>query len=217
MSSYHVDLNYLLETTRYLLDGVWFSLQLFFMTLVGSIPLSLLLSGLYRFVKVSRPFLNFYTWLFRGTPLMLQLFFFMFGLPALGITVNRYAVAYVGFIINYTAYFIEIIRAGLEALPQDQEESAFVMGATPPYTFLYVLLPQALRTQVPVFTNETITLIKDTSLVTVIAISDLLRKVREIVSRDFTVSPFFLAAGFYLIFTYFIVLFFRQIERRFDL
>ena len=212
-----MDLNYLWETTRYLLDGVWFSLQLFFITLAGAVPLSLLLSGLYRFVPWSRPILNLYTWLFRGTPLMLQLFFLMFGLPALGISVNRYAVAYVGFIVNYTAYFIEIIRAGLESLPIDQQESAFVMGATPLYTFQHVLLPQALRLQVPVITNETITLIKDTSLVTVIAISDLLRKVREIVSRDFTVSPFFLAAGFYLLFTYVIVLFFRQIERRFDL
>lgn len=210
-----MDLNYILETTRYLLDGVSYTLQLFFLTLLGAIPLSLLFSGLYRFVPLSRPILNVYAWIFRGTPLMLQLFFFMFGLPAMGIPVNRYWVAFVGFVINYTAYFIEIIRAGLEALPIDQEESAFVMGANKFYTFRYVLLPQALRMQLPVFTNETITLIKDTSLVTVIAISDLLRKVREIVSRDFTVSPFFLAAGFYLLFTYLIVLFFRKIEQKF--
>lgn len=147
---------------------------------------------------------------------MLQLFFFMFGLPALGVAVDRYWVAIVGFAINYTAYFVEIIRAGLEALPIDQEESAFVMGASKAFTFQHVLMPQAIRFQLPVFANEWITLIKDTSLVTVIAIPDLLRKVREVVSRDFTVSPFFIAAIFYLLFSFLIIRLLKTLEARFD-
>jgi polar amino acid transport system permease protein len=191
-------------------------LQLFSITLLIATPLSLVLAGVYRFVRISRPVINFYTWVFRGTPLMLQLFFFMFGLPALGIAVDRYWVAILGFAINYTAYFIEIIRAGLEALPVDQEESAFIMGASVPYTFQKILMPQALRSQLPVFANEWITLIKDTALVTVIAIPDLLRKVREVVSRDFTISPFFIAAIFYLLFSYFIILGLKQLEKRMD-
>jgi polar amino acid transport system permease protein len=211
-----VNLNYWFETTRYLLDGAWYSLQLFSITLLIATPLSLVLAGVYRFVRISRPVINFYTWVFRGTPLMLQLFFFMFGLPALGIAVDRYWVAMLGFAINYTAYFIEIIRAGLEALPIDQEESAFIMGASVPYTFQKILMPQALRSQLPVFANEWITLIKDTALVTVIAIPDLLRKVREVVSRDFTISPFFIAAIFYLLFSYFIILGLKQLEKRMD-
>jgi polar amino acid transport system permease protein len=211
-----VDLNYWFETTRYLLDGAWYSLQLFSTTLLIATPLSLVLAGVYRFVIISRPVINFYTWVFRGTPLMLQLFFFMFGLPALGIAVDRYWVAIFGFAINYTAYFIEIILAGLEALPVDQEESAYIMGASVPYTFQKILLPQALRSQLPVFANEWITLIKDTALVTVIAIPDLLRKVREVVSRDFTISPFFIAAIFYLLFSYFIILGLKQLEKRMD-
>jgi polar amino acid transport system permease protein len=211
-----VNLNYWFETTRYLLDGAWYSLQLFSITLLIATPLSLVLAGVYRFVRISRPVINFYTWVFRGTPLMLQLFFFMFGLPALGIAVDRYWVAMLGFAINYTAYFIEIIRAGLEALPVDQEESAFIMGASVPYTFQKILMPQALRSQLPVFANEWITLIKDTALVTVIAIPDLLRKVREVVSRDFTISPFFIAAIFYLLFSYFIILGLKQLEKRMD-
>ena len=211
-----MNLNYWFETTRYLLDGAWYSLQLFSITLLIATPLSLVLAGVYRFVRISRPVINFYTWVFRGTPLMLQLFFFMFGLPALGIAVDRYWVAMLGFAINYTAYFIEIIRAGLEALPIDQEESAFIMGASVPYTFQKILIPQALRSQLPVFANEWITLIKDTALVTVIAIPDLLRKVREVVSRDFTISPFFIAAIFYLLFSYFIILGLKQLEKRMD-
>ena len=147
---------------------------------------------------------------------MLQLFFFLFGLPALGIRVDRYWVAVIGFSINYTAYFIEIIRAGLEALPIDQEESAFILGANKRETFWYILMPQSIRIQMPVFANEWITLIKDTALVTVIAIPDLLRKVREVVSRDFTVTPFFLAAIFYLGVSYVIIVFLKHIEKRFD-
>jgi polar amino acid transport system permease protein len=174
------------------------------------------LAGVYRFILIARPVINFYTWVFRGTPLMLQLFFFMFGLPALGVAVDRQWVAVVGFAINYTAYFVEIIRAGLEALPIDQEESAFIMGASVPYTFQKVLMPQAVRSQLPVFANEWITLIKDTALVTVIAIPDLLRKVREVVSRDFTISPFFIAAIFYLLFSYLIILGLKRIEKRLD-
>jgi polar amino acid transport system permease protein len=212
-----VSLNYWLETTRYLWDGAWYSLQLFTITLLIATPLSILLAAIYRFLTFTRPIINFYTWLFRGTPLMLQLFFFLFGLPAIGITVDRYAVAVYGFAINYTAYFVEIIRAGLESIPIDQEESAFVMGASSTYTFQKVLLPQALRSQLPVFANEWITLIKDTALVTVIAIPDLLRKVREVVSRDFTVTPFFIAAIFYLLFSYLIIIGLKQLEKRFEM
>ena len=211
-----MDLNYWFETTRYLLDGAWYSVQLFAITLIIATPLSFVLAGVYRFILIARPVINFYTWVFRGTPLMLQLFFFMFGLPALGVAVDRQWVAVVGFAINYTAYFVEIIRAGLESLPIDQEESAFIMGASVPYTFQKVLMPQAVRSQLPVFANEWITLIKDTALVTVIAIPDLLRKVREVVSRDFTISPFFIAAIFYLLFSYLIILGLKRIEKRLD-
>ena len=211
-----MDLNYYFETTRYPLDGAWYSLQLFAYTLLIATPFSISLAWLYRFVRLSRPIIKAYKSLFRGTPLMLQLFFFLFGLPAFGISLDRYLVAILGFGLNYTAYFVEILRAGLEALPPDQEESAFVIGASKQETFIQILLPQAIRSQMPVFANEWITLIKDTALVTVIAIPDLLRKVREIVSRDFTVTPFFIAALFYLGFSYLIMVCLRMIENRMD-
>ena len=147
---------------------------------------------------------------------MLQLFFFMFGLPAIGIPVNRMYVAYLGFVINYSAYFTEIFRAGIENVAKDQIESAAVMGANQRQIYMRIILPQAIRKEIPTITNEVITLIKDTALVTVIAISDILRDVKEIVSRDFTLSPFFLAAVFYLLMSYLIILFFRGIERKYD-
>lgn len=147
---------------------------------------------------------------------MMQLFFFMYGLPAIGIPMDRMMVAYIGFIINYTAYFTEVFRAGIESLPSDQSESAAVMGANTSVIYRIILLPQAIRIQLPVITNEVITLIKDTALVTVIAISDIMRNVKEIVSRDFTISPFFLAAIFYLLMSYLIIKVFRQFEKKFD-
>ena len=146
---------------------------------------------------------------------MLQLFFFMFGLPIFGIRLDRMMVAYVGFILNYAAYFTEIIRSGVESLPSDQEESGQVMGASQFQIYRFIILPQAVRKEIPTITNEVITLIKDTALITVIALSELLRNMKEIVSRDFTVYPFFLAAGFYLLFSYIIIRLFRRIERKY--
>lgn len=147
---------------------------------------------------------------------MLQLFFFMFGLPAFGIMIDRMMVAYIAFVLNYAAYFTEIMRAGIESLPKDQEESAQMMGASRLKTYRYVIMPQAIRKEMPTITNEVITLIKDTSLVTVIAISDLMRNVKEIVSRDFTISPFFLAAVFYLFMSFLIIKIFKKLEQKFD-
>lgn len=209
-------MSYLLEIGQYLLSGAWVSLKIFLVTLAFALPFSILIAITYRINPLTRKIVSFYTWLFRGTPLMLQLFFFMYGLPAIGITVDRMMVAYVAFIINYTAYMTEIIRAGIEALPKDQFESAEVMGASRFLTYRFIIMPQALRRQTPVITNEVITLIKDTALVTVIAISDILRNVKEIVSRDFTISPFVMAAGFYLFISYLIVTVLRSLERKYD-
>ncbi len=209
-------MGYLIQTAEYLMDGAVVSLKIFLVTLLISFPLGILVSILYRSNPFFKRVVSFYTWLFRGTPLMLQLFFFMFGLPAIGIPVDRMMVAYLAFIINYAAYFTEIMRSGIESIPKDQEESAAVMGASRMTIYRYIIMPQAIRKEVPTITNEVITLIKDTALVTVIAISDLLRNVKEIVSRDFTLSPFVLAAIFYLLASYLIILFFRWIEKRFD-
>ncbi len=207
---------YLLETINYLLSGAGVSTLIFVVTLLFSFPLSVIFSILYRHNKILRKIISFYTWLFRGTPLILQLFFFMYGLPAIGIATNRILVALITFSLNYAAYFTEILRAGIESIDKDQEESASVMGATKRQTFRFVILPQAIRKEIPTITNEVITLIKDTSLVTVIAVSDIMRQVREIVSRDFTISPFAVAAVFYLLFSFVIVKVFKQVEKKCD-
>ncbi len=209
-------MDYLLETISYLSRGAGVSILIFIVTLALSFPLSIVLSRIYRINKITKSMIRFYTWLFRGTPLILQLFFFMYGLPALGVPVDRMMVAYVTFTLNYSAYFTEILRAGIENVGKDQVESAAVMGASNRMIFHQVILPQAVRIQMPTITNEVITLIKDTSLVTVIAISDLMRNVREIVSRDFTISPFVVAAAFYLLLSFVIVQVLRHVEKKYD-
>jgi polar amino acid transport system permease protein len=209
-------MSYLIDTITYLLSGISVSLRIFFITLIFAFPLGLILSMIYRTNRFLNKLISLYTWLFRGTPLMLQLFFFMYGLPALGIPVDRMMVAYIAFIINYAAYFTEVIRAGIESLPKDQYESGSIMGASNVQIYRHIIMPQAVRYQMPVLTNEVITLIKDTALVTVIAISDVMRNVKEIVSRDFTISPFVLAAIFYLLMSYLIIQVARRIEKKYD-
>jgi polar amino acid transport system permease protein len=209
-------MGYIIEVSEYLLKGATVSLKIFFVTLLISLPLSIILVIGYRINPWFKRIIQTYTWLFRGTPLMMQLFLFMYGLPAIGIQVDRIVVAYIAFIINYTSYFIEIVRSGVESLPKDQFESAKVMGCKELTMYRYIILPQALRRVSPVITNEVITLIKDTSLVTVIALSDIMRNVKEIVSRDFTISPFIVAAIFYLLISYIIVKVSRKIEKKYD-
>lgn len=209
-------MSYIISVIKYLITGAGVSTTIFVVTLALSFPLSVLFSIIYRQNIILKKIVSFYTYIFRGTPLMLQLFFFMYGLPAIGIRTDRMTVALFTFALNYAAYFTEILRAGIESLDKDQEESAAVMGASRAQTFRYVILPQAIRRQIPTITNEVITLIKDTSLVTVIAISDLMRQVKEIVSRDFTISPFLVAATFYLLFSYVIVKVFKYIEDKND-
>jgi len=210
-------MDYILQTAEYLAGGAWVSTKIFFITLLFSFPLGVFIAVVLKSKsKVLQSIIRFYTWLFRGTPLMLQLFLFMYGLPVLGFYVDRMMVAYIGFILNYAAYFTEIMRAGIESIPKDQYEASAVMGAHKMQIYRYVILPQAIRKEMPTITNEVITLIKDTALVTVIAISDILRNVKEVVSRDFTLSPFLLAAIFYLLFSYVIVKVFRSIEKKYD-
>jgi len=195
-------------------QGALVSLTLFTTTILGAVPLGI---GIAAAGKSRRKWVvhavRVYLWMFRGTPLMLQLFFFLYGLPELGIRLDRMMVAVLAFVVNYAAYFAEIVRAGMDSIDPEQSEAAAVLGATKGEIFRYIVLPQALRRQLPTIANEAVTLIKDTALVTVIAISDLLRQVKEIVSRDFTVTPFFVAAAFYLVVSFVIDRVFRRLEK----
>ncbi|WP_323031868.1 amino acid ABC transporter permease [Brachymonas denitrificans] len=202
-----------------LMEGAGTTLKLFFITLLLSIPLGLALA-LLRLSNwaVVRSAVSGYIWLMRGTPLMLQLLFIYFALPfvpVIGIKLPDFPSAVVAFSLNFAAYFAEIFRAGIQSVDKGQYEAAKSLGMSYGQTMRRIVLPQMVRHILPPMSNETITLVKDTALIYVLALNDLLRAARNIVQREFTVTPFIVAAAFYLIMTLVLTWVFQRMERRY--
>ena len=212
-------MNYILDILPPLLQGTGVTLQVFAITLVLSVPLGLALAlmRISRF-KFLSGLVNGYIWLMRGTPLMLQMLFIYFALPfvpVVGIRLPDFPAAIVAFVLNYAAYFAEIFRAGIQSIDRGQYEGAKVLGLSYPQTMRRIVLPQVIKRILPPMSNETITLVKDTSLIYVLAMNDLLRAARGIVQRDFTTTPFLVAAAFYLIMTLVLTYGFQRLEKKY--
>lgn len=150
-------------------------------------------------VKPIQYLMRAYIYVMRGTPLMLQLMFFYFGLPYMGIVLDRVQAAFLAFILNYTAYFTEILRGGIQSIDVCQGEAAQLLGFSRTYTFIHILLPQALRNSIPSFINETLTLLKDTCLVSVLGTDELLRYARIGAGTYATGVPFVYVGIIYLL------------------
>ena len=211
-------MDYILSILGPLAEGSLVTLKLFFITLALAVPLGLALAliRISRFTVASQA-VNGYIWLMRGTPLMLQLLFIYFALPfvpVIGIRLPDFPAAIVAFALNYAAYFAEIFRAGIQSIDRGQYEGAKVLGFSYSQTMRRIVLPQVVKRILPPMSNETITLVKDTSLIYVLALNDLLRAARGIVQRDFTITPFIVAAGFYLLMTLVLTWFFQRLEKR---
>ena len=211
-------MDYILSILGPLAEGSLVTLKLFFITLALAVPLGLALAliRISRFTVASQA-VNGYIWLMRGTPLMLQLLFIYFALPfvpVIGVRLPDFPAAIVAFALNYAAYFAEIFRAGIQSIDRGQYEGAKVLGFSYSQTMRRIVLPQVVKRILPPMSNETITLVKDTSLIYVLALNDLLRAARGIVQRDFTITPFIVAAGFYLIMTLLLTWFFQRLEKR---
>ena len=212
-------MNYVYQILGPLLAGTAVTLQVFLITLVLAVPLGLALALLRisRFRVVSS-LVNGYIWLMRGTPLMLQMLFIYFALPfvpVIGVRLPDFPSAILAFVLNYGAYFAEIFRAGIQSIDRGQYEGARVLGMTYPQTMRRIVLPQVVKRILPPLSNETITLVKDTSLIYVLAMNDLLRAARGIVQRDFTTTPFIVAAAFYLLMTLVLTLGFAHLEKKY--
>lgn len=212
-------MDYLLSILPPLIEGTGVTLKMFFVTILLSIPLglALALARISRFRPLSWG-VNGYIWLMRGTPLMLQMLFIYFALPfvpVIGVRLPDFPAAIVAFSLNYAAYFAEIFRAGIQSIDRGQYEGAKALGMTYPQTMRRIVLPQMVRRILPPVSNETITLVKDTSLIYVLAMNDLLRAARGIVQRDFTTSPFLVAAVFYLLMTLILTWGFQTLEKRY--
>ncbi len=210
-------MDYVLSIIPLMIDGCITSFQVFIVTIVLSIPLGMLLAlGRVSSIKPLQKFIATYVWILRGSPLMLQIFFVYFVLPSIGIKLPDFESAIVAFVLNYAAYFCEIFRSGIQAIPKGQYEAAHTLGMNYVQTMRRVILPQVVRIILPPISNETITLVKDTSLVYVLAMNDLMRTTRNLVQRDFTITPFIVAAVFYLTATLVLTILFEHLEKRFS-
>ena len=212
-------MDYIISIIPQMLMGTVDTLRLFFITIVLAIPLGILLA----FCRVSsfkllRKVVAGYVYVLRGTPLMLQLLFVYFGLPfipVIGIRLDDFPAAVLAFVLNYGAYFCEIFRAGIQAIPKGQYEAAKTLGMSYVQTMKRIILPQVFKIILPPVSNETITLVKDTSLIYVLAMNDLLRTTRNLVQRDFNIMPFVVAAVFYLVMSMILTYGFNRLEKHF--
>ena len=202
----------LLHTVLLMLEGTEITLTIFTITLVLALPIGLLaaLARISGFKPLSL-LMEFYIWLMRGTPLMLQLLFVYFALPMVGIMLPDMAAALLAFTLNYAAYFAEIFRAGILSISKGQFEAAKSLGMTYPQTMRRIVIPQMIRYVLPPVSNETINLVKDTSLIYILAMNDLLRVARTIVQREFDMTPFVVAGVFYLAMTFVLTWVFKKL------
>lgn len=197
--------------------SVWV-LRIFFFTVIFSIPLGFLvaLARGSRLKIISFP-TRIYQLIFRGTPLMLQLFFFMYGpYYIFGYSFNRFIACMLAFILNYAAYFGEIFRGGIDSIPKGQYEAAKVLGYTKFQTFIRIILPQVVKNVIPATGNELMTLVKDTALAQVISIPELYNTASRAGSKYFSTVPIIIAAVFYLLMNTVVEFAFKYIEKKFE-
>ena len=195
------------------------SLAIFFLTLIIALPFGLLIAaGRMSKYKIIRWPVQVYLLIMRGTPLMLQLFFFFFGpYYIFGIRgVSRFGMCILAFGLNYTAYFAEIYRGGMESIPIGQHEAAAALGFTKKQTFFKIILPQVIKRIVPPMGNEFMTLVKDTALARVIAVVELFDVAAKAASGYVSTVPFIVAAIFYLIMNAIVGQVFLFLERKLD-
>ena len=193
-------------------------LIIYFVTAIFSLPLGIVGALAYTSESsILKKIISFFTWVFRGTPLLLQLFFIYYGLPILtnnAVVLDRMPAALVTFVINYTAYLVEIVRSGLESIDKGQSEAAKVLGYTYFQKIRYIILPQAIRRVLPSLGNEAITLVKDTALIYILSLTEILKATKEIANRYSIITPYLYAGIIYLGLSFLIDKVFKNIEKR---
>lgn len=202
-----------------LANGFIYTVEIFALTLIFSLPLGLIIS----FGRMSKHFVvrtitKFYISVMRGTPLMLQLIVVYFG-PYYAFELKlgnsyRFIAVIIAFVLNYAAYFAEIYRSGIESMPIGQYEAAKVLGYSKMQTFIKIIMPQVMKRILPPVTNETITLVKDTSLAFVIAVVEMFTVAKQVAASGKTIMPLMVAGVFYYIFNLVVALGMEQIEKK---
>lgn len=198
--------------------GAVITVKLFIATLVISLPLGLPFAlGENSKVLPIRWFSKFYVFVFRGSPLLLQLFFFYFLFPfVFNYHISAMNAAILTFSLNYAAYFAEIYRGGINSIDRGQYEASYSLGLTKGQTMKGIILPQMMRVVLPPIGNEMIVLVKDTALVSAIGVADLLKVSRGIVNREVNMLAYIVAVGIYLLMTFVLTVILTRVEKRFS-
>ena len=184
------------------ITGLKVTLEIFAITLILSIPLGIITAmGRRSKIRIINKITSIYVLIMRGTPLLLQKVFIFFGLsiPSIGIVIDRFPAAILAFVLNYGAYLGEIFRAGIDSIDEGQYEAGQVLGMSSKDIFFRIVLPQAFKRVLPPITNEIVTLVKDTALVYVIGLSDLLKVGKVAANRDSSLMPLLVIGIVYLI------------------
>ena len=198
-----------------LLDGLKMTLTLFFIIGISSIPLGFLIAVIRVYGPKWLGFLiQIYVFIMRGTPLLLQLMFVFFGLPLIGITLDRFSAAVLAYMINYAAYYAEIFRGGITAVPKGQFEAISVLGIGKGRGFFKIIIPQVTKIVLPSVGNEVIALVKDTSLVYVIGLGELLRAGQIAANTYASLVPFLAVGIVYLSVTAVITVLLNKLESK---
>lgn len=206
-----------LEVTMNLAKGFVTTLQIFGITLLGALPLGLLITfGSMSKLKPVKWIFKLFVWVIRGTPLMLQIILVFYGPGLLGLDIkfDRLLAVIVAFIINYACYFSEIYRGGIESIQKGQYEAGQVLGMTKAQIFFRVVLFQVIKRIVPPMGNEIITLVKDTSLARVISVIELVKSAQDIIAQKSIIWPLFYVGAFYLLFTGIVTLLLNFAEKK---
>jgi polar amino acid transport system permease protein len=222
----------------FMLKGAGISVEVFFLTLLFSLPLALPVAfGRMSKNPVVRGVVGFYLLIMRGTPLILQLIFIYFAPKYLYaflsgrfeslivsegfwnglrffLSYNRFTAVVIAFTLNYAAYFAEIYRGGIESIPRGQYEAAKVLGFTRAQTFGRIVLPQVVKRILPATGNEVITLVKDTALAQVIGVAELFHAAQNASAREFSTTPIFIAGLFYLVMNWAVSFTFTRLEKK---
>jgi polar amino acid transport system permease protein len=210
-------MDYVVSLLPSLTEGLVSTLKIFIVTLVLSIPLGIVIAlGRLSKIKIISVITEGYIWLMRGTPLLLQIVFVFFGLPLIGISFDRFPAAIIAFVLNYAAYYGEIFRAGIQSIDKGQYEASEVLGMSNSQTFFRIIFPQMIKRVLPPVANEVITLVKDTALVYVVGLDELLKVAKTASNRDASLVPLVVVAVFYLLLTAVLTKVFQILEKKYS-
>lgn len=207
----------IVELMPQLLQGFGTTLKIFILTFIISTPLGLIIA-LGRISKLGfiRWITGIYVLIMRGTPLMLQIIFIFFGLPLLEIGISRFPAAILALVLNYGAYFAEIFRSGIQSIDKGQYEGAYVLGLSNKHIFFRIILPQAFKRILPPVSNEIITLVKDTALIYVVGLDELLKVGTIALNRTASLFPLVMVGTIYLLFIGLLTKILSNVEKKFS-